>query len=66
MNSISKKAMKETTNECNEKLCLSNSITSIWVVKTEIDKWLAVDKSKSILRIKGKHTIIYQGFIYWN
>lgn len=35
-------------------------------VKPEIDRWIAVDKSKSIIRMRGEYTLNYQGFIYWN
>jgi hypothetical protein len=35
-------------------------------VKAEIDTWMSVDKTKSIIRMRGEYTLNYQGFIYWN
>ena len=35
-------------------------------VKAKIDRWIAVDKSKSIIRMRSEYTLNYQGFIYWN
>lgn len=35
-------------------------------VKAEVDKYVAVNNSKSIIRMRGENTINYQGFIYWN
>jgi len=42
------------------------TINDIVVKSISIDKFVAVNKIKSILRIRGEHTIIYSGFIYWN
>ncbi len=42
--------------------------THAWtpIVLAEIDKWISATKDKSILRLRGKYTIGYHGFIYWN